>query len=297
MGNCSFDSAMHRSRYHPGGAAAGWRSVAGFTLLELLVVVAIIGILAGLLLSGLARARDGALRTACLGNMRQLMLGWLLYEQDTGRLAPVASGPWSGDPTNPGWTAGWVGWSGPAEWATMRTNTQMVISRGTGKIGPYVKSAGVFRCPADRTGIFPGQDRPPYRARSYTMNVAIGTHDTRDPEDHVSFFKTSDFWRVGPANIWVLLEESPWTIDDGRFEVMWPANPGSEVWSGYPATRHGKAGPVGFADGHVEIRKWVEASSVPEPKVLSTFGTYPVPGSRDFRWLHDRTRTYGTSRY
>ena len=214
----------------------------GFTLVELLVVVAVIAVLATLLLPALSRAKDQAHRVVCLGNMRQLMLGWLLYEGDTGRLSPASAGPWSGTPDIPGWTAGWVGWNGPGEWAPMRTNTQMVISRGAGKIGPYVKAAGVFRCPADRTGIYPGYDRPPYRARSYTMNLAIGIPDTRDPEDNVSFFKMTDFWRVGPANSWVLMEESPWTIDDGMFELMWPANPGAENWSCYPSLRHRRGG-------------------------------------------------------
>jgi type II secretory pathway pseudopilin PulG len=47
-------------------------------LIELLVVVAVIGILASLLLPGMARAKDGAHRIVCLINVRQLMLGWLL---------------------------------------------------------------------------------------------------------------------------------------------------------------------------------------------------------------------------
>ncbi len=265
----------------------------GFTLIELLVVVAVIAILASLLLPGMARAKDGAHRIVCLSNMRQLMLGWLMYESETGRLSPTASGPYSGDVTNPGWTAGWMGWQGGPDIASMRTNLNMLMGPGAGKIGPYVKSAGVFRCPADRSGMIKNSERPPYRVRSYSMNVAIGTPHSRDPEWVVSFFKMSDFRRVSPAGIWVLLEEHSHTIDDGRFELMWPASEGAENWTGYPSTRHGRAGPVSFADGHVEIRKWVEASTIPNLRKLETDMQFLVPGSRDFRWLHDRTRVYG----
>ena len=54
----------------------------GFTLIELLVVVAVIAVLAGLLLPGLARARDRALAVACLNHLKQLQLGWMLYAGD-----------------------------------------------------------------------------------------------------------------------------------------------------------------------------------------------------------------------
>jgi prepilin-type N-terminal cleavage/methylation domain-containing protein len=61
-----------------------------FTLIELLLVIAIIAILAGMLLPALNRARDQARQTACMGQLRQFGLGITMYKDDFGSRMP----PW-----------------------------------------------------------------------------------------------------------------------------------------------------------------------------------------------------------
>lgn len=64
------------------------RSRPGFTLIELMVVIAIISMLAGMLLPSLSAARERARRTDCLNNMRQMAVGLQMYSDNYGGIVP-----------------------------------------------------------------------------------------------------------------------------------------------------------------------------------------------------------------
>ena len=51
----------------------------GFTLVELLVVIAMIAVLMSILMPALQRVREQGKRASCLSNLRQLQLCWHMY--------------------------------------------------------------------------------------------------------------------------------------------------------------------------------------------------------------------------
>ncbi len=245
-----------------------------FTLIELLVVIAIIAILAAMLLPALARSKAKAQGIVCINNMKQLNLAWLLYAGDFGDHVPLnPAGSSSDDVGVPGgvcnaWVAGWEQYAPNS--TTDNTNTLFLVSpnyQQYGSIGYYLKNAGVYHCPGDKTS------DPKYgpRVRSCSMNCMVGYTDASgnynidgDVANYEIYRKSSDFKKLSPSNAFVFLDEQASSIDDGWF-LLDPAgyNPTGNTSSlqvrNLPAVYHNLCSSFGMADGHAEIHKWLSS--------------------------------------
>jgi prepilin-type N-terminal cleavage/methylation domain-containing protein len=209
----------------------------GFTLLELLAVIATIAILAALLLPILAKAKIKAQRTTCLSNLRQLQFAWAMYKDDNdGNL--VESYP--GSPVV--WVKGDM--SNPAEAGNLNLIRQ-------GKLFRYNENTAIYHCPTDN-GVLTSAGVV-QTVRSYSMNCFMGSRSAEagsipsTADGYLPFFaKDSDIPR--PSDTWVMLEEDERSINDGFFVT----DPTGKIWFDFPAIsprRHDYSFALSFADG------------------------------------------------
>jgi prepilin-type N-terminal cleavage/methylation domain-containing protein/prepilin-type processing-associated H-X9-DG protein len=256
-----------------------------FTLVELLVVVAVIGILSSLLLPSLARTKSQAQGAICENNTRQLILGCLMYCDDSRGFFPYNMAG-AAVHTNINWASDLL------DWETNSDNTNTALLTTGAALGNYeAQSPAAFHCPSD--GVLSAiQQNAGWlnRARTYSMNASVGdageitqsgvnTNNT----SYIQFFKLSSVPQ--PAQIFVFMEEHPDTIYDGYF-----LNKAySHEWIRLPASYHGGGATISFADGHAELHHWEDASTKPpsEPDGATSvlFTNLPPDQQGDFAWV------------
>jgi prepilin-type N-terminal cleavage/methylation domain-containing protein/prepilin-type processing-associated H-X9-DG protein len=218
---------------------------AGFTLVELLVVMAIIAIIAALLLPALGQAREKARVIQCLNNLRQVGLGFQLYLSDHAWTFPT-SAPHSGLGPQP---EDWVWWQ--IENGVMRDPKQGSVIPFIGNYNPRL-----LRCPSDRDAesreslwrANPG-------AEQYLYSYSLNAHSDRGMASFISrdrsvILKNKLTSILNPATKIMLAEEKGGTEDGPGVAVI---DDGRWVPPGYPLTsRHRKRANATFADLHVE---------------------------------------------
>lgn len=286
----------------------------GFSLLELLIVVLSIAILVALLLPAVSKAKSQSRVITCLSNKKQLLDAAMMYADESRDLL-FPNQFKTIDPTQIDWCSVQMDFnSGHAS----NTNYLALLDPTYSTLGPYIKSAEVFKCPSDPSSV--PQLGP--RVRSVSANHAVGTlwrpvtncgtlraansavtgqwlaSANNTPDDCQTAWRTyakfSDMYIPGPAMIWVFIDENPNTIDDGAFAVQM-AN--STQFLELPSSFHNNACAVSFADGHAEIHQWQGSvccqSYIPgdydSPPLVREVRGDDAASLSDLAWLQQRT--------
>jgi len=184
----------------------------------------------------------------------------------------------------------------------------------------YLPNKAVYHCLADNY-IDPNSRQ--VHVRSYSMNSAVGTiwwssssgqaganappagspvgsqpgggsvgflngYPYGNQSMWLTYGKMSSFTAPGPVNTWVIMDENPYSINDGSLAVSALATANTTYLIDNPAGNHGEAAGMAFADGHSIVHKWKDPATYAhqgQPGMGSTSANTQSPGNVDMLYL------------
>jgi prepilin-type N-terminal cleavage/methylation domain-containing protein/prepilin-type processing-associated H-X9-DG protein len=253
----------------------------GFTLVELLTVIAVLAILATMLLPVLAKAREQARRTVCISNMHQIGLAMILYLDENMDTFPAANS------VNNLAREDWLHWdTGKYGGGSLegRVIQRSPIARYLGKF-----DTNLFRCPSDQllrkldrwsdpvSNIQPAVSKPLPEAeknwvwQAFRFSYALSSGNLVPGQsrgmaswirkgDAPSYFRSSAIRNPSEKIMFVEKrtidepKENPGDLSWGNKSSAWhwPPNQFPFDWL---TERHTKKGNLVFADGHIQTVK------------------------------------------
>ena len=259
---------------HPARIAAR-----AFTLLETLVIMAIIGVLTALLLPVLAQTRDRAKEAVCLDHFHQIGIGFKMYQGDNQGRYPLGgtliTSPGALIPRGTDRDRMWS-FNTALGGADGASGTPMLPPANARPLSRYVPTPETFRCPADGGINFTARDGPKWSSSWQRYGC--------------SYRYNAGGWGEGPSyRTRVSNKSEEWVQEASRFVLVYEPPAKAETWNNEPfyvrwhrahpaTTDYGKpAGPlispILFADDHAAILDFTKE-------------VYRHPNDRQVIWYH-----------
>jgi prepilin-type N-terminal cleavage/methylation domain-containing protein/prepilin-type processing-associated H-X9-DG protein len=247
----------------------------GFTLIELLVVIAVIAILAASLLPVLVLAKRKALQSTCLSDQRQLVVALQMYAHDNNdAIVGYANGDWT--------FIGGGYWQTPV---SMTDFSELLAAQTAGQdialmrevlqtnnpLYTYASNVNIYHCPGDpRIALVPELPENvgwAFDSYSKTENVAGMVRYPGNSPDGGYWGALATYIQLAsiqaPSQTFIFIEEADCRgFNHGTWVVNWDEAGTPGFWGDAPGLYHGNVSTAAFADGHVEIHRWIDGGII-----------------------------------
>ena len=245
-----------------------------FTLIELLVVIAIIALLLAIIIPALKKVKKQAAGAVCLSNVKSLSTTWQTYAMDNKEYLACGDAQresWvsSTDPPTRFWVVGPQDDSGIEYNLPPITRRQEENGIRKGSLFPYIENFDAYHCPAAHgtigiSGSWINSYTIPGLMFGEQVVKIIGVRTNSDkngvrkfneistPGSKLVFIEAQDSrgWNYGSLLLYNYATAPQW----GQYDL--------------PAIWHGDRGTLGFADGHAQMHRWIDQSTLDNAQLL-----------------------------